>query len=617
MVTNAHRARLIIDAAKVAATVKAKKRLPGDKRQADEECREITNAPYLINSDTLHANRLKQSGFSDDITSTTMANPAKVIPLPAFIDNILSNLLKNTAASIARKLEEIASGYSTSAFLPFPVKEDTRYIEALIKYQDIFHHHLYELPIQLRSQFSKKLLTLLLEWQANQIQHRLKDIRKIFESRNLANIFSQEQSYNILDEGQKKYRLVVLVSPPNVSPNCPSSLQHDLPIELPEKLKAFLHKDYPPNSDLCPVGFYSDYFIRSITDADVLQLKQILADVPTLVLHSKITDYEVYFQLNFWHPQNSNIASISMPAWNWEEVKESLQAAEYDEIRAIRTIRQIIVTIHQLLAAFITDWYYLHLNPSYEPQLFHLESEFALGKWSADLLSPYIETIKDIYLQQKQVFQQSLKELTEHEYTALYEQYNKIEKLVITADNWAIEEEETSNISSKSGIHYSQLRHLLSENKWQEADEETSQILLTLAMPYRQNLALEQPEKITFNELFFSRDCVNSIPCEDLRIIDKLWLTYSNSHFGFSIQTCIWQSLIQTTKDVNLNCKDFVETVGWFVNENWRKDEEIIYEIDAPIGHLPFAFTKLFPLTEVNNWGEWYNFYYRLQTCEL
>lgn len=573
--------------------------------------------PHKLFSDTLSYKRLQQRGFSDETTFTAMANPAKVIPLQAVIDNILSNLLKNTAASIAKRLEEIASGYSTSAFLPFTVKDDTRYIEILIKYQDIFHKNLHELPIQLRSQFSKQLLTLLLEWQANQIQHRLKDIRKVFESRNLANIFSQEQSYNILDEGQEKYRLVVLVSPPNVSPNCPSSLQHDLPIELQEKLKSFLHKDYPINSDLCPVAFYSDYFIRSVTDADVMQLKHILANIPTLVLHSKITDYEVYFQVNFWHPQNKNVASISMPAWNWEEVKESLQAADYDEIKAIRTIRQIIVTIHQLLAAFITDWYYLHLNPIYEPRLFNLESEFALGRWSADLLSPYIDTIQDIYFQQKQVFMNSLQDLVEHEYTVLYEQFHKIEKVPIKADNLSIDEEDISKLINQSGTDYSQLNQLLSEKKWQEADEETSKILLNLGIKYRQDLEPEQTERKDKTELFLSKEHINAFPCKDLRIIDKLWLKYSNSQFGFSIQTCIWQSIIQQQKDVNLKCKSFVENVGWFINDNWRSNAEIIYEIDAPIGHLPFAFTQLFPSADANNWGEWYSIYHHLQICEL
>ncbi|BAY27095.1 WD40 domain-containing protein [Calothrix sp. NIES-2100] len=565
-------------------------------------------------SDTFAANRLQQSGFSDAITSTSMANPAKVIPLPASIDHILSNLLKNTAASVARKLEEIASGYSTSAFLPSTLKDETRYIEALIQSQQASNNTLNELSLQLRSQFTKELVDLLLEWQANQIQYQLKDIRKLFEQKNLATIFSQEQSYNILTEGQEKYRLVVLVSPPNVSQNCPSSLQHDLPIELPEKLKAFLHKDYPLNSNLCPVAFYSDFFIRSITDVDLLQLQKILAPVPTVVLHSNITDYEVYFHANFWHPQNSNITKISMPAWNWEEVKESLQAADHDDIRAIRTIRQIIVTIHQLLAAFITDWYYLHLNHTYEPQLFNLQSELAVGRWSSDLLSPYIDTIKDIYLQQKLVFEENLQHLTEDKYTAAGEQDKGGENLFIPVEDWTIGESEAPNSNTKSAIYYSKLRYLLSEKNWKEADEETSRILLNLAIQYKQNLTLEQAMS---DELFLSSESIDHFPCEDLRIIDKLWLNYSNYHFGFSTQTCIWQTLSHSQKDVNFNCKDFVELVGWLVNENGLNDEEIIYGLDAPIGHLPFAFTKLFPITEVNNCGGWYNFYYRLQTCEI
>ncbi|OUL17906.1 GUN4 domain-containing protein [Nostoc sp. 106C] len=543
-----------------------------------------------------------------------MANPAKVIPLAASIDNILSNLLKNTAASIARKLGEIANGYSTSTFLPSTVNDDSRYIEALIKSQETSANKFNELPLQLRSQFSKQLLELLLESQANQIQHKLKDIRKVFEQKNLANIFSREETYNILIEGQQRYRLLVLVSPPNISPNCPSSLQYDLPIELPEKLKAFLHNDYPLNSELCPVEFYSDYFLRSVSHTDVLQLQQILALVPTVVLHSKITDYEVYFHVNFWHPQNSNIARISLPAWNWEEIKESLEAADHDDIRAIRTIRQIIVTIHQLLAAFITDWYYLHLNHTYEPQLFHLESEFALGRWSSDLLKPYIDTIKDIYLHQKQGYEENLQQVTDDQYAEADEQGNGVEKLIITGEDWRIGEQETHTLSTKSGIYYSKLRYLLSERNWKEADEETSKIMLNLATQYRKELHLEQP---IINEQVLSSECINNFSCEDLRIIDKLWLNYSNSHFGFSTQTCIWQKISQNQTDVNLNCKDFVERVGWIVNGNWSNHEQIIYGLDAPIGHLPFAFTKFFTRTEVNNWGCWYNFYYRLQTCEL
>lgn len=538
-----------------------------------------------------------------------MINAPKFIPLPVLIENILSTLLKTTATSLARTLGEIASNYSTSAFLPSSMKDDTRYIELLIKYQAMRNNKLDYLPMQLQSEFSQQLFELLSEWQANQIHNQVHEIRPIFEKKNLATIFSQEETFHILEKRQKKYRLLVLVSPPNVSRNCPSSFQHDLPIELAEKLKFFLHNDYSVNSELCPVEFYSDYFMRSINDADVLQLQQILAPVPTVVMDSKITDYEVYFNVNFWHPQNNNITKICMSAWNWEEVNEALQAADYDEIRAIRTIRQIIVTIHQLLAAFITDWYYLHLSHIYEPQLFHLESELALGRWSSDLLRPYIDTLKDIYLQQKSGYEQNFKHLIDDR-----EHYHGIEKSIIQSEYWKIGEEKTLNIHTKSGMNYSKLRYFLAEKKWQEADEETTKLMLNIAGKKINDLPLEQAEK---NQLFLSDESLQNFTCEDLRIIDKLWLKYSNLHFGFSIQTCIWQTVSQNDEDINLNCKYFADHVGWLVNGKWINYDQINYELDAPIGHLPFDFTKLFPKTDGNNGDIWYDLYYRIQACEL
>lgn len=343
--------------------------------------------------------------------------------LPPVVSDVLFTLLKSAAYSLGHKLGEVAGEYigskiegsSISTLLPFPVKEDPRYVEALTKYQQSLtrSNQIKAQELKQQREFSKQLLELLREWQANQIQGKLQEIQAIFDQKNLATIFSREESYNILVEGQKKHRLLVLVAPPNVSPSCPSSLQHDLKIELPEKLKTFLNQDYPLDSDLCPVECFGDYFTRAIGDADVRQLQTILAPVPTIILHSKVTDYEVYFHINFWNPQSSNIAKFSISAWNWEDAKESLQAAGKNETQAIRMIRQIIVTVHQLLAAFVVDWYYLNLNPTYEPQLFRLESAFVSGGLAADLVKPYIISLQEIQQQQRKAYEQELKWLAE------------------------------------------------------------------------------------------------------------------------------------------------------------------------------------------------------------
>ncbi|MEH2210045.1 hypothetical protein [Nostoc sp.] len=336
---------------------------------------------------------------------------------PVILD-VLFTLLKSAAYSLGQKLGEVAGDYigskversSISALLPSSVKEDPRYVEALTKYEQSFTHanQLKEQELQQQKEFSKQLLELLREWQANQIQGKLKEIQAIFDQKNLATIFSREESYNILVEGQRKHRLLVLVSPPNVSPSCPSSLQHDLQIELPEKLKTFLNQYYSLDSNLCPVECFGDYFNRAIGDADIRQLQTILAPVPTVILHSKVTDYEVYFHVNFWNPQSSAIAKFSIAAWNWEDAKESLQTVGNNETQAIRIIRQIIVTVQQLLAAFVADWYYLNLNPTYEPQLFYLESAFVSGGLTRDLVKPYINSLQEIQQQQREAYEQKL-----------------------------------------------------------------------------------------------------------------------------------------------------------------------------------------------------------------
>ncbi|MBD2163979.1 GUN4 domain-containing protein [Calothrix membranacea FACHB-236] len=540
-----------------------------------------------------------------------------MMALPLIVDNILSNLLKSTANSIGRALDEIASSYSTSAFLASLFKNDNRYIEAIIQSQAISDNNLNDLPIQLRVEFSKQLLELLGEWQANQVQRRFPDIRNLFEQRNLSNIFSREETYNILDNRQKKHRLLVLVAPPHISPHCPPSLQHDLPIELPEKLKTFLHKDYPISSDLCPVEFYGDYFMRAISDTDILQLQQILAPIPTVVLHSKITDYEVYFHLSFWHPNNSKIAKINLPTWNWEAAYEALQAGDYNETRAIRTIRQIIVTLHQLLAAFITDWYYLHLSHIYQPQLFYLEPELAIGQCSSDLLKPYIDILNNLYIQQKQAYQETLNHLI-NENSEKFSVFNiGLERPIIKTEYFRIGQDDIQIFNNKFDIDYSTLQLLLSEKNWQAADQETTKIIFTIASQQINNLNFEIP---VINQVLFSGDSIANFPCEDLRIIDKLWLNHSNLHFGFSIQTCIWQRTSQTSEDINLKCKDFTEYVAWVVNGKWLKEEQINYRLDAPLGHLPFDFTKLFlkkDLKNLNNWGCWYELYARIQTCAI
>lgn len=90
---------------------------------------------------------------------------------------------------------------------------------------------------------------------------------------------------------------------------------------------------------------------------------------------------------------------------------------------------------------------------------------------------------------------------------------------------------------SSCGVDYKQLRHLLTLKKWQEADEETYKLILSISHQMR------------FEE----------IACLDLQTIDKLWIRYSEGHFGLSIQAKIWQQ----AKNQTNSWQKFCEQVGW------------------------------------------------------
>jgi hypothetical protein len=103
-------------------------------------------------------------------------------------------------------------------------------------------------------------------------------------------------------------------------------------------------------------------------------------------------------------------------------------------------------------------------------------------------------------------------------------------------------------IDTVPGIDYRKLKDLLKDGKWEEADQETLQVMLQAL-----NCPLED---------WPNADSLKKFPSQDLRTIDQLWVTASNGHFGFSVQAKIWQdcgSPIHTGD----NWDHFCIRVGW------------------------------------------------------
>lgn len=287
-----------------------------------------------------------------------------------------------------------SKGKSSSAAIVQQVKENPQWIQAQLQLQ--------RQELADRRELARLQRELMRELQAEVIEVKLKEIQTLWDLDNWFSTLSREETKEILHKGQQQHRLLLLVSPPDISEDCPTSFRNNLKIELQSKLKTFMHQHYPVNVGAGsfadrPVEFYGDYFKQSISDINVKQLQKLLAPVPTVVLYSNISDYEVNFHIGYWGFHDEEVSLVPMQAWDWEQAQEELEAAGFNEKKSLRIIRQLIVAIHKLLAAFIADWYYLNIDAtaSYEPQLYNLQSEFAEEWFPPEVLQLYLDLLRD------------------------------------------------------------------------------------------------------------------------------------------------------------------------------------------------------------------------------
>ena len=115
------------------------------------------------------------------------------------------------------------------------------------------------------------------------------------------------------------------------------------------------------------------------------------------------------------------------------------------------------------------------------------------------------------------------------------------------------------DLDSEVGIDYSSLQYLLAIGEWEDAAEETAD-LMSEAVNEAENMMV---------------DAARSFPLTDLQTIDRLWTKYSDGRFGFTVQKRIWEV-------VGCNEEEFQELVGW-------SEHSFEYSYDAPVGHLPYV----------------------------
>ncbi|ACB50426.1 hypothetical protein cce_1076 [Crocosphaera subtropica ATCC 51142] len=136
----------------------------------------------------------------------------------------------------------------------------------------------------------------------------------------------------------------------------------------------------------------------------------------------------------------------------------------------------------------------------------------------------------------------------------------------------------TTLVSQTTGVDYTALKTLLQEQKWQQADEMTYDLMTK---------AGDQD-----NSGFITSTELEDIACEDLQTIDRLWVESSQGQFGLSVQQRIYKSLgLSETVDINIY-RQFAQQVGWAKQDNPNDPDYYLYDdlnfsLNAPPGHLP------------------------------
>ena len=144
---------------------------------------------------------------------------------------------------------------------------------------------------------------------------------------------------------------------------------------------------------------------------------------------------------------------------------------------------------------------------------------------------------------------------------------------------------------------HSQLRALLKNKQWKQADYETIQIFLNLT------------KRQKYGSLR-SKD-IDNISNLDLLHIDSLWLKASDYNFGFSVQRAIWQKqlglkLKSPQFNNQENIRNFAHLVGWYENDELLKNRDRYqFSLDAPQGHLPSLRFPCSEFPDMNWWQSW------------
>ena len=131
-------------------------------------------------------------------------------------------------------------------------------------------------------------------------------------------------------------------------------------------------------------------------------------------------------------------------------------------------------------------------------------------------------------------------------------------------------------LETEKGANYTKLRDLLKAQKWKEADYETYRLMITI-------VGREEGD-------WFRKEELLNFPCKDLKTIDRLWVQASQGRYGFSVQKEIYVRCggkLDGEYPGNEIWEKFGTEVGWRVNNEWKRYDDLTWNSIHVPGHLP------------------------------
>ena len=138
---------------------------------------------------------------------------------------------------------------------------------------------------------------------------------------------------------------------------------------------------------------------------------------------------------------------------------------------------------------------------------------------------------------------------------------------------------DTLQLAVQQGLQprYYKLGYYLQHQQWNEADYETYRIMVEVG---------DRTQK-----RYLDTTDIQEFPCDDLRIIDRLWVAYSHGLFGFSVQKQIYVECGATLDGKYPGdeiWEKFCDRVGWRKDSRWVSRDLLLYDFkNSPPGEIP------------------------------